>query len=649
MRHHALVLGLVLLAASAPLCAQVTLPAIYGEGVVLQRHATVHFGGHAPSGAEVVVTPDWCDPLVAEADAEGRWSVPLATPEAGGPHEIAIASAGTELMLRDVLVGEVWLCSGQSNMQWPLLATDEAEAAIAASADAELRLFEVDRAASADPRDDCGGAWHRAAPGTTRSFSAVAYHFGRTLRAELDVPVGLVVAAWGGTPAESWTTEEALRALGGFDAALDGLDRYRGDATALRAESARALRAWWTAFDRDDPGFAAGWSAPDYDDRDWETMTLPAEWDGALAQHDGTVWFRRTITIPDSWAGRAVVLETGPIDDMDEAYLDGAAIGTTHEGGRWNQPRRYAVPAERVHGGRAVLCIRAYDAGGAGRVGDSGTPMRLRRADDPEGAEALDLAGAWRLRRGRDAMGWPPAVDASPGPREPAVLANGMLAPVERLPVRGAIWYQGESNVGRAEQYRALFPAMIADWRAQRGSAFPFLFVQIAPFRYGGTGDASAALRDAQRDALALDGTGMVVTTDLGDPTDIHPRAKRPVGERLARLALARVYGQSIPAESPLVRDARRDGSRVRVRFDHAEGLTTTGGAPDWFEVAGTDGLFHPAAATIDGATVLLDAAGVEHPVSVRFGWSDDAVPNLVNGAGLPASPFRIEIAPGGA
>jgi sialate O-acetylesterase len=365
-------------------------------------------------------------------------------------------------------------------------------------------------------------------------------------------------------------------------------------------------------------------------------------------------WFRRTVEVPDDWGQRPLVLELGPIDDWDVTYFNGRRIGAHDSGYAWQTERRYDVPASVVRAGRNVLTVRVIDTGGAGGIYGSADQLKLYQAGGGEGedSEAIGLAGPWRYAIGA------PMRDLPPSPRKktfhagsPAALYNGMIAPLLPYAMRGAIWYQGESNRYDPAGYRTLFPAMIRCWRDAWGCGdFPFYFVQIAPFDYTLHGqkpdDSTARLREAQLMTLDVPYTGMAVTMDVGNRRDIHPRDKRPVGERLARWAKAKIYGRDdLVFSGPLYRSMKVEGDRIRLSFDFiGSGLVARGGELTHFTIAGEDGVFVPARAMIDGPTVIVFSEQVRKPTAVRYAWSDAPDPNLFNREGLPASPFRTDV-----
>lgn len=650
--------ALVAVALALPAHADVRLPAVLSDGMVLQREAEVSIWGWAAPREEVRVTASFHDgALATRADDSGRWELALPTGEAGGPHEVVVAGSN-ELVLSDVWLGEVWIASGQSNMEWPMEGPNgnnpvrDSEAEIAAANDPHLRMFTVQRSIALEPLADCAGAWETAVPEHVRRWSATGYFFGRELRRELGVPIGIVHSSWGGTPCEAWTSRGAIEEHGGFDGHLTFLDELANATEQETLEERQA--AWWANFDAREPGMQGGWFEASFDDSGWSSTTLPGLWramegaeESGLDAYDGTLWYRRTIEVPEDWAGRPLELSLGAIDDQDRVWFDGRLVGSMDGPGVWNVAREYEVPAELTTAGEHVLTICCLDTGGAG--GLSGEFEDLFYS--VEGADrVITLAGPWAWERGESlgALGaWPRQAGAGSG--HATVLFNGMIAPLVRYRVRGAIWYQGESNVGRAWQYRTLFPAMIRDWRAQWGQEeLPFYFVQIAPFQYGNDRGQAAELREAQLRTLALPRTGMACLMDVGNPRDIHPNRKQEVGDRLARWALAKTYGRDdVVYSGPLLRSVRPEGERIRAYFDHAAGLTTLDGeAPSHVEVAGEDLVFHPADAVLDGETLVAASPDVPAPVAVRYGWGAADEPNLVNGAGLPASSFRSDDGP---
>jgi sialate O-acetylesterase len=632
---------------------ELTLPALITDHMVLQREARVPLWGWAPPGATVRVTTGWDKQSASrQADASGRWEVRVNTPSAGGPYQITIALDGSSArrVIRDVLIGEVWLCSGQSNMAWNFHGGIlNAEQEVAAADYANIRLFQVELTFAGEPRRDCTGQWAACTPATVRGFSATAYFFGRALHRQLGVPIGLIHSSWGGTVAEAWTSAEALRTLGDFDARLALLGELENTPTLARKKAAEARKTYWRTVNAADPGW--GSRQADFDDRHWPVMGVPGFWSSseALTDFDGIVWFRRTFEFPADAPVGAYELHLGAIDDQDETWINGRRIGAHLEAGKYNTPRRYRVPADVLHPGTNVVVVRVLDTGLEGGFAGPADAIKLVRTKGEPGV-AIGLAGSWRYQIGPALSRMP----ASPPPVEmhrndPSVLYNGMIAPLVPYGMRGVIWYQGESNRARAEQYRELFPTMIADWRNRWGQGnFPFYYVQIAPFAYKHDRGQAAELRDAQRLTLATPHTGMVVTLDIGDPHNIHPANKQAVGERLARWARSRVYGDTdLVCSGPLYRGLRVENGTLRLEFDAVQGGLIFG--PEGgrhFEVAGADGAFKTAEARIDGNTLVLASPQVAQPTAARYAWGAADEASLFNRAGLPASSFDTRNGP---
>ena len=648
MLRQALPLALLLSLGTSAL-ADVRCATIFGDHMVLQRDMEVAVWGWGDSGEHVTVHGNWApdEARTTVTGSDGRWSLRLQTPRPGGPYTLTV-KGNNEIVFEDVMVGEVWVCSGQSNMEWRVSNTNDAQAEIAAAKYPHLRIFDVRNAISKTPAEDVAGSWAAVTPESIPNFSAVGYFFGREIQGQMGIPVGLIGTNWGGTVAESWTSREGLAPYEEFAPAIDHIDKTLAEGTS--SENARQ-RAWWAHFEAEEAGMSGQWMATRLDTADWKEATLPGLYkDFGFGSFDGCMWYRRSVTVPAELSGQDLVLELGAVDDMDLTFLNGKLIGSTQVAGRHAAARSYSIPAKAVNAGRSnVITVCCVDTGGAGAIG-LGSQMRLRAKGSKAGS-GFDLAGTWRAKPG-STMG-----DLGGFPRGDwfhanyvTALHNGMIAPIVPFGIRGAIWYQGESNRSRAAQYRRVFPGMIQDWRDKWGIGdFPFYFVQLAPYNYGpGDKGELAELREAQSMTLdLLPNTGMAVTMDIGNVGDIHPRNKQDVGERLALWALAKVHGVSDLAYSgPAYQSMVVVGDSARLHFEHGAGLSATGGAPANFTVAGEDRVFHPAEAVIDGETLLVRSDAVAHPVSVRYCWGTTDVGNLFNGAGLPASSFRTDAWP---
>jgi sialate O-acetylesterase len=635
--------------------AEVRLPAILSDNMVLQQGVKLRIWGNAKPGERVTVSlKDKSASTVT--DAQGRWQVWLDPLKAGGPLELTVKGDNV-LTIRNVLIGEVWLCSGQSNMEWPLANTIGGAEAVAQANYPEIRLFTVTKNTSTTPLADLEGHWVVTTPDDAVHFSAVGYFFGRELYQNLKVPVGLINSSWGGTPAEAWTRHEALVLSPELKPILD---KYESSLNALpqaKESYARALADWEEKnlyIDAGNKGEALGYADPKASTADWSKMDLPKQFETAGLLIDGAVWFRKELELPASWASKDLVLNLPPIDDLDTTYFNGTKIGATgrETPNSYMVPRKYVVPGSLVRAGRSVIAVRVFDSAGEGGFSRGGA-----FSIGPDGAEAIALGGVWEYKveqalepKHPDWGSRPEAVGVS-NQNNPSVLYNAMIAPLVGFAIRGVIWYQGESNAGRAYQYRTLFPTMIRDWRSAWGANFPFYFVQLANWHaHKAEPDESdwAELREAQMMTLREPQTGMAVTIDIGDENDIHPRNKLDVGRRLAAWALAGAYSQKVIPSGPLFESYTVNGSEVRIRFKHADGLKTLDDGPlKGFAIAGEDHKFVWADARIERDTVIVSSPKISKPVAVRYGWADNPIANLYNKAGLPASPFRTDDWPG--
>jgi sialate O-acetylesterase len=625
--------------------AEVRLAKMFGDHMVLQRDRPVPVWGWAGPGEKVIITMAG-QSANAVADKDGRWSASIGPFPAGGPHAL---TAGT-IELKDVLVGDVWVCSGQSNMEWTVGGAMNAQKEIADARNPKLRHFAVQKATSAAPLADvAGGAWQECRPETVGGWTAVGYFFGRHLQEKLGVPIGLVHTSWGGTVCEAWTSAGALKTMADFKPDIEKMEALLPKREELEREFREKDAAWQKAFSEMDEGSKPGkknWADPAFDASAWKSMTLPCNWENAgLPNLDGIVWFRKEVVIPATWTGKELTLSLGPIDDNDVTYFNGTRIGATDG---WQANRVYKVQGSLVKPGQNLVAVRVTDTGGGGGI--FGKPEQLK-LEGP--GPAIALAGAWPYAVGLDFAKLPPKPQPSPfsgNPNTPTALYNAMIAPIIPFGIKGATWYQGESNVGRAKQYQALFPTMIKDWRARWGSGeFPFLFVQLAnflPAKPEPGESAWAELREAQELTLATPNTGQAVIIDIGDAADIHPRNKQDVGKRLALWALGTTYGGREEISGPLYQSMTVEENKARVKFAHpGKGLVAKGGGPlKTFAVCGADKKWAWAEAKIDGDSVVAWSDKVAKPVAVRYAWADNPDGcNLYNREGLPASPFRTD------
>jgi len=620
--------------------AAVSIPAIFSDGMVLQQGEAAVWGFARP-GESVVVEGSWGGRVETVGDERGRFMAMLPTGEPGGPHTVTVAGVNT-IAIRDVLVGEVWLASGQSNMEQKIAppsyqGVENWEAEVATAEFPSIRFFDVANAIAASPRSNVRGRWVEVSPETAGGLSAVAFFFARDLQQALDIPVGVITSDWGGTRVEAWMSPESLSRFSAYASELEYLAMITDP--SRRAEASADLdAAWWNDLDARAPGGNA-WKTAAVDASAWETMELPTTLAGEHGGFDGMLFFRRSVVLPEDWDPQAeAVLELGPIDDEDDSFVNGVAVGSTHGDGKWAQPRRYPIPPGTLRPGENLVAVRMVDNAGPGGINGDASQMRIVC-----GGRDVSLAGSWKVAKGLERAAFPPQRAAALGPNSVAALHQAMIHPIKAFTVAGYLWYQGESNRGNASAYTGLLQTMIEDWRGDHLDR-PFLIVQIAPFAYGGDSGQTASLREAQRQAsMATPNAGLAVTMDCGDPLDIHPARKQPVGARLARLAMVQRYGMDVVPSGPAFVEAVREGAGMRLRFDHAEGLFARNNEIRHVLLAGEDRRFHRALARIDGEDVVAMAPEVSEPVAVRYLWGPALEAELFNAEGLPASPFRSD------
>lgn len=637
MKSPIVLLALLALAAPLPAWAKLELPLLFSDGAVLQRDQPMRVYGQAQAGASVEVAFDGRQAR-AVADKNGHWNATLPAHAAGGPFELVVRADGERRVMRDVLVGDVWLASGQSNMEWPVSQAANAQAEIAAANDPSIRHFKVPKSWAGQPQVQlAGGAWKAASPQTVGDFSAVAYYFARELRARTGVPIGIINSSWGGSSIEAWT-DAASQGLDAQAIARQGKQREASDALALAATHARLAR--WGQGDADDKS----WQEAGVDDTGWDRIAVPGLWEsGGYNGMDGVAWYRTRFTLTAAEAAAGVTIGVGRIDDTDVTWVNGQQVGETQM--QYNLPRVYAVPPAALHAGVNQVAVRVSDFGGGGGIHGQAGELFVQ----PQGAPKRALDGEWKFRPARVSVA---LVDDKN--QLPALLYNAMVHPLQPYALRGVIWYQGEANADtRAEalRYRQQFPALIAQWRRQwNAPALPFLWVQLANFVSGAdtaTDSPWALLRESQSMTLALPATAQAVTIDIGNPADIHPLDKQGVGHRLALAARQVAYGETLVHSGPVYRAAVFEGREVRVGFEpSASALAVRGGgdAAHGFELAGADRRFHPATATLQGDIVVVTSEAVAQPQAVRYAWHDNPEPaDLINRDGLPASPFRSD------
>jgi sialate O-acetylesterase len=629
-----------LLAISLQTSANIRLPKILSDNMVLQRNKPITLWGWADANENITVTFKQ-QTKSTKADKSGKWTVTLSSETAGGPFNLTLKGKNS-ITLSNILIGEVWVCSGQSNMEWPLAQVTNATQELKDASFPEIRQFLVQKSVSLKPEVDVrGGDWKLCSSQAASNFTAVGYFFARELHKKLKVPIGLINTSWGGTHSETWTSKEAFEQSPEFKDMIAALPNLELDALAKqRAESVliklKSMNISLPASNVDQ------WKDLNYNDQAWNTMTLPSLWEQQqLEDIDGTIWFRKTILLTAADAGKEALLKLSMIDDSDQSYVNGVLVGSTN---RYNEKRTYQVPANVLKEGRNIIAVRVEDTGGGGGIYGDATDLSLTT----KGNASISLAGVWQYN-----MESLLANANSIGPNAyPTLLFNAMLNPLTPYAIQGTIWYQGESNAGRAHQYRTAFPLMIQDWRKHwKQGDFPFYFVQLANFNSAnGTsekGSTWAELREAQSMTLSLPNTGMAVITDIGEANDIHPRNKQDVGKRLAAIALANNYGEKIVSSGPVYQSMSVSGNKIKISFTQTGSgfwIKDKYGYLKGFEIAGADQKFQYAKAWVEGNDVIVSAEAVSSPVAVRYGWADNPEDiNLYNKEGFPASPFRTD------
>ncbi len=621
---------------------QVTLPPFFNCNMVLQKGIEIPVWGWASPGEKVTVTLDR-NSATTRAGKDGKWRVNLPAMEYGGPYNMLVKGKNLRT-IENILIGEVWVCSGQSNMEWMIANVKNAEAEIAQANYPAIRLFTAKKRISQYPQEQLEeGEWWECSPISVPDFSAVAYFFGRDLYQKLKVPIGLIHTSWGGTVAETWMSPEAIAQDPDFSGMLAKLQKT--DLNDYNRKFREELKARLGELPETDLGLQDGnalWAVPSLDDSDWKTMKLPGYIENnGLQGVDGIVWFRKEFVIDPTDAGKPATVLLARIDDSDLTYINGEKIGEAIQ--KYDQMRSYSVAEGLLKAGKNVITVRMEDTGGNGGIYGFPEEMKLITASGEQ-----SLAGDWNYKLGKVNVNV-----TTLGPNDfPTLLYNGMIHPIVPYGIRGAIWYQGESNADRAEQYQRIFPNMIKDWRKQWNQGpFPFLYVQLANFMKPSDQPQEsnwAKLREAQTKTLELENTGMAVIIDAGEANDIHPRDKQTVGYRLALSARKVAYGEDLIHSGPMYKSMKIEENKVLISFDHVgEGLKVKDkyGYVNGFAIAGADHKFYWATAKILAKDIVeITSPNVDSPVAVRYGWADnpDDV-NLYNSADLPVNPFRTD------
>ena len=608
---------------------------VFGSHMVLQRDKPNAIWGWTTPGEKVTVqilkTKE-----TATADETGKWMLKIKPPRTGGPYKVTVSGSQT-VELEDVLVGDVWVCSGQSNMEMGISQAKDSAKEIKAANYPNIRIYAVPKSPSLTPKPFVSGEWLLCSPenivkGGWGGFSAVAYYFGRDMHKELKVPIGLVHTSWGGTPAEAWTSAEGIAPVRDFKKQTDAVEAMAKPGAMHTADMVDK----WAKENGDD------YSGENIDDSAWSDVDLPNRFNRIkLGAHRGVVWFRKTVELPDPLPAGDAYLTTGSNDGIDADYVNGVRVATGSSVLNWRQAK---LPAGLLKPGKNSIAIRFVGTSGpnAGFTfgGVDGLNLRV-------GSSLTSLIGPWKMMKGFELKSAKPMPDqVEDNPNWPTTLYNGMLSPLMPMAIKGALWYQGESNVGRGEQYSRLLPAMITDWRKGFSQGdFPFFVVQLANFGQQHADPINsgwAELRESQVTAVSrVKNAGLACIIDIGEANDIHPKNKQEVGRRLALSALKVAFNKRGEFSGPTLQKVTKGGAVIQVAFDHADGLEIRPAKHSGFAIAGRNGKFEWADAKVVGNTVVLSAPGVKEPTQVRYGWDDDPVVTLFNKEGLPAVPFR--------
>lgn len=637
-----MVLSAACLLLAAVSYADVKLPVLFSDDMVLQRDKPCAIWGTADKKEKVSVTIEGAS-YSTTTGPDGKWKITLSAHAAGGPYQLTIKGKNT-IILNNVLFGDVWVCGGQSNMQFRVSELAYKETDSVHDNNPHIRIFTAGLGLNYVPQDTLtGGQWKTASVASIQPFSAVAWFFGRYVQEHTGVPVGLISDNLGATSVEEWMSPDAIKAFPQF------ADYYRDylapkQSFAALTQAFEKMKPEWTRdyYEKGDPGLTEQWYQPGTDVSDWKTMELPGYWeDKGLPDYDGSVWFRRTFELPAGYKKEGMWIGIGQVDDYDITWVNGHKIGESY--GNQNY-RNYFVPDSLLLPSGNTVVVRVFDAGGHGGI--------YTQFWSPQ------WGGKWKYKPGVkiDAAHFvkPHVVNAYLF-GTPSILYNGCIAPITQLAIKGVIWYQGEGNAARAEEYRQLFPAMILDWRKQFGQKdLPFFFVQLANFYPEATVPGAstwAELREAQAMALKLPNTGVATAIDIGDAADIHPKNKMEVGRRLGIAALKVAYGQDSVHVSPMYDHMEKRDDSIRVFFSGTtDSLVTRNkyGYVSGFAIAGADSVFHWAKAYIKGAGVIVYSPEVKHPVAVRYAWADNPGRlDLYDKSGNPVLPFRTDDWPG--
>ncbi|SFS42057.1 sialate O-acetylesterase [Lutibacter maritimus] len=630
-------LTLLVLFFSCTINSQTSLASIFGDNMVLQRNAGIPIWGWAKANEKIEVRFNK-QIKKTKTNAHGKWMVTLNSEVAGGPYELVVIGKNT-IKLSNILVGEVWLCSGQSNMEWTVGQSDNAEVEIKNAASySNIRHIKIPKEISSLPNANFNNvSWDVCNSETISDFTGVGYFFAKQLYDSLQIPIGLINASWGGSNIETWISREGFESSNEFKNLIATLPKTNLDSLLKIKISGTQKRIEELQNEPFSNAKIETYKEVDLDDSSWLQMNEPEVWESQeLGEFDGVIWLRKHVTLTKEDLNNTIILNIPAVDDDDTTYINGVKIGETKG---WDQKRTYTINANILKEGDNVISIRVVDSSGSGGLYGDAVNFTLTI-----GEKELPLSGIWKYKVES-------IYNAVNFNDYPSLCFNAMINPIIPFGIKGVLWYQGETNVSRAYQYRTTFPLLIRDWRQKwDDKLLPFYYVQLATFNSEGdsnTGCDLAELREAQTKTLQLPNTGMVVTTDVGNPNDIHPRNKKTVGKRLASIALHNLYEKPMVHSGPKFKSMKINDDHIIVSFDDiGGGLMTTDlqGNVHGFEIAGKDQIFYKVNAVIEGDNIIISAKNINTPIHIRFSWIGDAsASNLFNKEGFPAVPFRTD------
>lgn len=657
MRRFILLCFCVLFMASS--LAEVQLANIFADHMVIQRDQPIRVWGKGEPGENIHVKIGENENHTI-VNKDSTWILLLKSMPAGGPVELQV-SGNNRIVVTDILLGDVWVCGGQSNMEWTIIRTNNYERAVKNANSDRIRFIKVPKKRSFSLKEDIQPTkWKKALGDNILNFSAVGYYFGQYVHKEIGVPIGLISSNWGGTKVESWMSEDAISNFKDYDEDLEKIQSISMDLDDYEKIDDKVARQKLSAYyPENDKGIEEAWYQPEFDDSDWKEMEIPTAWeDAGLEEYDGVVWFRKKFKLTEALKNKRLFLRLGYINDFDVTWINGHRIGETLSQKIW---RTYRVPAKYLNpDGENVIAVRVFDYGEKGGLDEARADKISFDLDKWKITDyTLRIDGTWKYQPSlKKEFKDVPLIDYIPlsiSPNDyPCLLYNGMIGPITNFAMKGVIWYQGESNAKSREDaifYRELFPAMIEDWRTHWNQEFPFLFVQLANFRKPAEQPVEGFwpyLRESQLKALNAPKTGMAVIIDIGDADDIHPRNKLDVSKRLGLAAMNKAYGKELVYSGPIYKTCKKKKNGFLIEFDHVgSGLVSQNryGYINGFTIAGSDSQFVWAKAEIVSKDkIFVHQDGIKSPIAVRYGWADNPSDLcLYNKEGLPASPFRTD------